>query len=49
MVLIDLNVPTISPNPIVGAGLVSARFGESISVVRAPTRGAPTMEIIPGI
>ena len=45
--MIDLNTPTISPHPVVGAGLVSARFGESISVIRAPTRGAPTMEIIP--
>jgi hypothetical protein len=33
-----------SPNLAVGAGLVSARFGESPTVFWVPTRGTPTNE-----
>ena len=38
--------PMISPNPAVGAGLVSARFGESPTVFRVPSRGTPTMAMM---
>ena len=36
----------IYPNSAVGAGLVSARFGESPTVLWVPTRGTPTMAMM---
>ena len=42
-----MNVPTISPNPIVGASLVSARYDERLFATWVPTRDTPTIAMTP--